>query len=394
MMINDDQWWSMMINDDQWWSMMINDDQWWSMQLIHVDNYTYIITSTYFGRKGIIILFVRGSSFKIATPTGPASYEQCLCSPRSSVTKKHWPLAWHWNSVCLVYTNKQKEIQNLHHSTRRRKANHLNRTKYLSSDAQKNIYSNLKTWVTHLRNHHVQFHVSWHVWHISRMPQCTLISTATSFNMSHARLTAYSSLASICKTKMVHEMLLMLPNHFVITNILRNPSWKPPCSISWHVWHISRMPQCTLISTATSFNMSHARLTAYSSLASICKTKMVHEMLLMLPNHFVITNILRNPSWKPPCSISWHVWHISRMPQCTLISTATSFNMSHARLMAYSSLASICKTKMVHEMLLMLPNHFVITNILRNHLETTMFNFAQPLGNHHVQFYDMSNSYL
>ena len=146
------------------------------------------------------------------------------------------------------------------------------------------------------------------------MPQCTLISTATSFNMSHARLMAYSSLASICKTKMVHEMphvaqmvhemLLMLPNHFVITNILRNLSWKPPCSILWHVKHISRMPQCTLISTATSFNMSHARLMAYSSLASICKTKMVHEMLLMLPNHFVITNILRNPSWKPPCSIS------------------------------------------------------------------------------------------
>ena len=74
---------------------------------------------------------------------------------------------------------------------------------------------------------------------------------------------------------------------------------------------------------------------------------------------------------------------ISRMPECTLISTATSSNMSHARLMAYSSLASICKTKMVHEMLLMLPNHFVITNILRNHLETTMFNF-----------HDMSNSYL
>ena len=208
--------------------------------------------------------------------------------------------------------------------------------------------------------------ISWHVWHISRMPQCTLISTATSFNMSHARLMAYSSLASICKTKMVHDMLLMLPNHFVITNILRNPSRKPPCSISWHVWHISRMPQCTLISTATSFNMSHARLMAYSSLASICKTKMVHDMFLMLPNHFVITNILRNPSWKPPCSILWHVRHISRMPQCTLISTATSFNMSHARLMAYSSLASICKTKMVHDMLLMLPNHFVITNILRN----------------------------
>ena len=208
--------------------------------------------------------------------------------------------------------------------------------------------------------------ILWHVKHISRMPQCTLISTATSFNMSHARLMAYSSLASICKTKMVHEMLLMLPNHFVITNILRNLSWKPPCSILWHVKHISRMPQCTLISTATSFNMSHARLMAYSSLASICKTKMVHEMLLMLPNHFVITNILRNPSWKPPCSILWHVKHISRMPQCTLISTATSFNMSHARLMAYSSLASICKTKMVHETLLMLPNHFVITNILRN----------------------------
>ena len=29
------------------------------------------------------------------------------------------------------------------------------------------------------------------------------------------------------------------------------------------------------------------------------------------------------------------------MPQCTLISTATSFNMSHARLMTYSSLAGI-----------------------------------------------------
>ena len=135
------------------------------------------------------------------------------------------------------------------------------------------------------------------------MPQCTLISTATSFNMSHARLMAYSSLASLCKTKMVHEMLLMLPNHFVITNILRNHLETTMFNFMTCQTHICRMPQCTLISTATSFSMSHARLMAYSSLASVCKTKMVHEMLLMLPNHFVITNILRNPSWKPPCSI-------------------------------------------------------------------------------------------
>ena len=45
--------------------------------------------------KRPLILFVGGLRFKIATPTGPASYERCLCSPRSSVTKKHWPLAWH-----------------------------------------------------------------------------------------------------------------------------------------------------------------------------------------------------------------------------------------------------------------------------------------------------------
>ena len=124
--------WTIMKNNVENVENNVKNDQWWSMQLIHVDNYTYIVASTYFGRKGIIILFVRGSSFKIATPTGPASYEQCLCSPRSSVTKKHWPLAWHWNSVGLVYTNKQKEIQNVHHSTIRRKANHINRTKYLS----------------------------------------------------------------------------------------------------------------------------------------------------------------------------------------------------------------------------------------------------------------------
>ena len=161
--------------------------------------------------------------------------------------------------------------------------------------------------------------ISWHVWHISRMPQCTLIIQYVTCKAHGLFIFGKYLQDQNGSWNASHVAQSFRDNqHFaqpVISTATSFNMWKPPCSILWHVKHISRMPQCTLISTATSFNMSHARLMAYSSLASICKTKMascLHETLLMLPNHFVITNILRNPSWKPPCSILWHVKHISR----------------------------------------------------------------------------------